>query len=121
MEVTASAAADLLEIWRNCSKKPGRRAHACRGDERCRIRPRLAYFENPNFGQPDFVSSYRPPGHLRTPTAILDHLAYWREPPAPEQILDECAAEAGAKAAAALRFAFRLERRHARTGHARSK
>jgi hypothetical protein len=92
-----------------------------RGDGRCRIRPRLAYFENPNFGQPDFVSSYRPPGHLRTPTAILDHLAYWREPPAPEQILDECAAEAGAKAAAALRFAFRLERRHARTGHARSK
>jgi hypothetical protein len=109
--LAARAAADLLELWRSCSKKPCRRAHACRGDERCRIRPRLPDFENPNFGQPDFVSSYRSPEHLRIPFAILDHLAFWRPPPTPEQILDECAAEAGASAAAALRWAFRLERR----------
>jgi hypothetical protein len=109
--LAARAAADLLALWRSCSKKPCRRGHACLGDERCRIRPHLVDFENPNFGQPDYVSSYRSPAHLRIPSAILDHLAFWREPPAPEQILEECAAEAGPKAAAALRWAFRLERR----------
>jgi hypothetical protein len=116
------ADADLLELWRSCSKKPCRRDHACRGDERCRIRPRLADLKNPNFGQPGDVSSYQLPGHLRIPSAILDHLAFWPEPPAPEQILEQCAAEAGPKAAAALRSAFRLERgRHARTSRARIK
>lgn len=109
--LAARAAADLLELWRGCTKKPCRRAHACHGDERCRIRPRLVDFENPNFGQPEFVSSYRSPEHLSIPFAILDHLAYWHPLPAPEQILDECAAAAGARAAAALRRAFRLERR----------
>jgi hypothetical protein len=120
--LAARAAADLLDLWRSCSKKPCRRGHACQGDERCRIRPRLIDFENPNFGQPDFVSSYRFPEHLRIPSAILDALAYWHEPPAPEQILEECAAEAGAKAATALRWAFRLERRRpARMSRARIK
>jgi len=115
--LAARAAADLLELWRGCSKKPCRRAHACHGDERCTIRPHLADFRNPNFGQPDFVSSYRSPDHLRVPFAILDHLAFWRPPPAPEQILDACAAEAGTRAAAALRWAFRLERgRRGRAG-----
>jgi hypothetical protein len=109
--LAARADADLLELWRSCSKKPCRRAHVCQGDERCTIRPRLADFRNPNFGQPDFVSSYRFPQHLRIPSAILNHLAFWPQPPAPEEILQQCAAEAGARAAAALRRAFRLERR----------
>ncbi len=109
--LAARADADLLELWRSCSKKPCRRAHACHGDERCRIRPSLADFKNPNFGQPDYVSGYRFPGHLRIPSAILDHLAFWRPPRTPEQIIEECAAEAGARAAAALRSAFRLQRR----------
>jgi hypothetical protein len=110
-QLATRADADLLALWRGCSKKPCRRAHACLGDQRCRIRPYLVDFNNPNFGRPDYVSSYRFPEHLRIPSAILDHLAFWLEPPAPEQILEECAAEAGAKAAAALRRAFRLERR----------
>ena len=109
--LAARAAADLLELWRSCSKKPCRRGHACVGDERCSIRPHLVDFNNPNFGQPGFVSSYRSPEHLRIPFAILDHLAFWRPPLTPEKILDQCAAEAGARAAAALRNAFRLERR----------
>jgi hypothetical protein len=109
--LAARSAADLLELWRGCSKKPCRRAHACHGDERCTIRPHLVDFKNPNFGQPDFVSSYRSPAHLRIPFAILDHMAFWRPPPTPEQIIEQCAAEAGAKAAAALRSAFRLQRR----------
>ena len=114
--LAARADADLLELWRSCSKKPCRRGHACHGDERCRIRPRLADFNHPNFGRPDYVSGYRFPEHLRIPKAILDHLPYWHELPAPEQLLDECAAEAGANSAAALRIAFRLERsRQART------
>jgi hypothetical protein len=109
--LAARADADLLGLWRTCSKKPCRRAHACLGNERCSIRPWLPDFQNPNFGRPDFVSSYRPPEHLRIPSAILNHLAFWHPLPAPEQLLDECAVEAGAKAAAALRWAFRLERR----------
>lgn len=40
-------------------------AHTCQGDERCRTRPWLPDFNNPNYGQPGFVSSYRPPEHLR--------------------------------------------------------
>ena len=108
--LAARADADLLELWRSCSKKTCRRAHACHGDERCRGRPYQADFKNPNFRQPGYVFSYQPPKHLRIPSAILDHMAFWLEPPAPEQILEQCAAEAGAKAAAALRRAFRLER-----------
>jgi hypothetical protein len=114
--LAARADADLLELWRSCSKKPCRRAHACLGDERCTIRPYLADFKNPNFGQPDYVSSYRFPQHLRIPSAILNHLAFWHQPPAPEQILEECAAEAGLRAAAALRWAFRLERKRRASG-----
>ena len=116
--LAARADADLLELWRSCSKKTCRRAHACHGDERCRIRPHLADFKNPNFRQPGYVFSYQFPQHLRIPSAILDHMAFWREPPAPEQILEQCAAEAGAKAGTALRGAFRLERRRGRTSAA---
>ena len=120
--LAARADADLHELWRSCSKKPCRRAHACHGDVRCRIRPSLPDFKNPNFGKPDYVSSYRFPDHLRIPSAILDHVAFWSEPPAPEQILEQCAQEAGAKAAVALRCAFRLERKwQARTSRARNK
>jgi hypothetical protein len=108
--LAARAEADLLDLWRSCSKKPCRRAHTCQGDERCRGRPYEADFKNPNFGQPDFVFSYRSPEHLRIPSAILDHLAFCHPPPAPEEILEQCAAQAGAKAAAALRRAFRLQR-----------
>ena len=120
--LAARADADLLETWRSCSKKPCRRAHACLGDERCRIRPFLADFRNPNFGRPDYVPSYREPSYLRIPSAILDHVAFWSEPAAPEQILEECAQEAGAKAAVALRCAFRLERKwQARRSRVRNK
>ena len=104
--LAARADADLLELWRSCSKKTCRRAHACHGDERCRGSPYQADFKNPNFRQPGYVFSYQPPQHLRIPSAILDHMAFWLEPPAPEQILEQCAAEAGAKAAAALRSRF---------------
>jgi hypothetical protein len=105
------AEADLLELWRSCSKKPCRRAHTCLGDERCQLRPYEADFKNPNFGQPDFEFSFRYPDHLRIPSAILEHLPFVRELPPPEAILQECAAEAGADAEAALRPAFRLRRR----------
>src|ERR1700733_8722421 len=109
--LAARACADVLGLWSSCSKKPCRRAHACQGDERCLLRPYQADFKNPNFGQPDFAFSFRLPEHLRVPSAILDQLAYRPKPPAPEEILEECAVKAGAKAAAALRSAFRLERR----------
>ena len=109
--LAARANADVLELWRSCSKKPCRRAHACHGDQRCRIRPYRADFKNPNFGQPDYVFSYRPPEHLRTARAILRHIAYLLDPPEPQEILEECASEESAEAGAALRCAFRLERR----------
>jgi hypothetical protein len=109
--LAARAVADLRDVWRGCSKKSCRRAHACHGDERCKGRPYETDFNNPDVRQPGYVFNYQPPNRLRLPTAILDHLAYWVEPPAPEQIIDECAAEAGSKAAAALRGAFHLERR----------
>ena len=108
--LAARACADLLELWRSCSNKSCRRAHSCQGDERCRDRPHETDFKNPNFGRPDFVSSFRFPEHLRTPWAILSRLPYWPEPPTPEEILEECAVRAGAGAAATLRRAFRLER-----------
>ena len=112
--LAARAQSDLLDLWRTCSKKNCRRAHACHGDQRCQTRPYRADFNNPNFRRLDYVSTYKPPAHLRLPSAILDHLAHWHGLPAPEQILDECAAEAGIEAAAALRRAFRLERKRAR-------
>ena len=109
--LAARAESDLLGLWRGCRKKPCRRAHACRGDEQCKSRPYEADFKNPNFGQPDFQSSFRFPDHLRTPSAILDHLPFERTPPPAEAILQGCAAEAGADAADALRLVFRLARR----------
>ncbi len=112
--LAARADADLLDLWRSCRKKPCRRAHACQGDNRCRRRLYEADFKDPKFREPDYIFSYQPPEHLRIPAAILDHLAVWSNVPAPEQILEQCAAEAGAKAAAALRRAFRLRRRAAR-------
>jgi hypothetical protein len=115
--LAARAQSDLLGLWRSCSKKPCRRAHACHGDERCRLRPRQADFKNPNFGRPDFVSSYRYPAHLRFPFAIIDQLPFLHEPLPPEAILQQCAAQAGVAAEAALRRIFCLERRRgARTG-----
>jgi hypothetical protein len=108
--LAARAESDLLGLWRSCSKKPCRRAHACRGDERCRLRPRQADFKDPNFGQPDFVFSFRFPEELRVPAAILDHLPFVHQPPPPEAIIEECAGQAGAKAAAALRGILRLQR-----------
>ncbi len=112
--LAARADADLLGLWRSCSKKPCRRGHVCRGDERCRGRPYAADFKNPDSRQSGYVFSYQRPKHLRIPSAILDHMAYWLDPPAPEQIIAECATEAGAKAAAVLRGAFRLQRRRER-------
>jgi hypothetical protein len=107
----ARAESDLLGLWRTCRKKPCRRAHACHGDERCKLRPYEADYKNPNFGQPDFKFSFRFPHHLRIPSAILDHLPFEPAPPTPEHILQDCAAEAGADAAFALRLVFRLARR----------
>jgi hypothetical protein len=115
--LAARAQSDLLGLWRGCSKKPCRRAHACHGDELCKLRPREADFTNPNFGRPDFKSSYRYPDHLLTPWAIIDQLPFLHEPPAPYAILQQCAAEAGVGAEAALRRIFCLERRRrGRTG-----
>jgi hypothetical protein len=109
--LVARAESDLLGLWKSCSKKPCRRAHACQGDERCKLRPYEADFKNPNFGQPDFQFSYRFPDHLRIPSAILNQLPFLHQPPSPETIAQHCMAEAGAKAAAALRRIFRSERR----------
>ena len=116
--LAARAESDLLELWRSCRKKPCRRAHACRGDKRCRSRPYEADFKNPNFGRPDFEFSYCDPDHLRVPSAILDRLPFLREPPPADAILQRCAAQAGVAAAeAALRRIFCLQRRRrGRTG-----
>ena len=119
--LAARAMSDVLDLWRSCGKKTCRRAHTCHGDERCRIRPHLVDFNNPNFRRLDYVSTYKQPAHLRIPSAILDYLAHWRGLPAPEQILDECAAEASIEAASALRRAFRLERKRARPSRTRIK
>ncbi len=109
--LAARAESDLLGLWRACRKKPCRRAHTCHGDERCNLRPYEADFKSPNFGQPNFQFSFRFPDHLCIPSAILDHLPFERAPPPPEDILQDCAAEAGADAALALRLVFRLARR----------
>ena len=109
--LAACAESDLLGLWRCCRKKPCRRAHACRGDESCKLRPYQADYRNPNFGQPDFQFSFRFPDRLLIPSAMLDHLPFERAPPPPEDILHGCAAEAGADAAHALRLVFRLARR----------
>ena len=109
--LAARAESDLLGLWRACRKKPCRRAHTCRGDEHCKLRPYEADRKSPNFGQPDFQFSFRFPDRLRIPSAILDHLPFERAPPPAEDILQDCAAEAGADAAKALRLVFRLARR----------
>jgi hypothetical protein len=109
--LAARAESDLLGLWRSCGRKPCRRAHACCGDARCSARPYAADFKNPNFGQPDFEFSFRYPAHLRLPAAILGQLPYLHGPAAVEEIMQGCAAEAGAEAAAALRVVFRLPRR----------
>jgi hypothetical protein len=115
--LAARAQSDLLGLWRSCRRKPCRRAHACHGDERCRSRPYQADFNNPNFGRPEFAFSYRRPDHLRILSAIIDQLPFLHEPPAPHAILQQCAAEAGVAAEAALRRIFCLQRRRrGRTG-----
>jgi hypothetical protein len=70
------AKSDLLELWRSCSKKPCRRARACRGDERCYLRPRQADLKNPNLGQPGFEFSYKYPQELDEPFVDLENLPY---------------------------------------------
>jgi hypothetical protein len=109
--LAARAESDLLGLWRTCRKKPCRRAHACHGDERCKSRPYESDFKSPNFGQPDFEFNFHFPDHLLFPSSILDHLPLQSAPPTPEDILQDCAAEAGADAALALRRVFRLARR----------
>jgi hypothetical protein len=109
--LAARAGSDLLGLWRTCRKKPCRRAHACCGDARCKSRPYAADFNNPNFGQPDFEFSFSYPAHLCLPSAIVDQLPYLRDPAPAEDIMQDCAAAAGAEAAAALRLVFRLQRR----------
>ena len=108
--LAARGESDLLGLWRSCRKKPCRRAHACCGDEQCKLRPYQADYKNPNFGRPDFQFSFRFPEHLRLPSAILDHLPFERAPPSPEDILHGCAAQAGADSVRALRLVFRLAR-----------
>jgi hypothetical protein len=79
------AKSDLLGLWRTCSKKPCRKAHACQGDESCWLRPVEADMKNPNLGRPDFEFSYHYPKELDAPFAILEHLPFnpQLEPPAP--------------------------------------
>jgi hypothetical protein len=110
--LAARAQSDLLELWRSCRKKFCRRAHACLGDERCRLRPFEADLNNPNLGRPDFQFNYRRPEALRKPSAILDQLPFLPEPPTPEAILQDCTA--GAPAQTPLRRIFRLHRRQRR-------
>jgi hypothetical protein len=110
----ARAKSDLLGLWKSCSKKSCRRAHACQGDDKCWLRPSLPDLTHPNRNSPDFKRSYQSPEHLRVPTAILDQLPYLVEPWSLQAIVDHCGAEAGAKAAAALRAVFGLERRRRR-------
>jgi len=70
------AKSDLLGLWRTCSKKPCRKAHACQGDERCWLRPAEADMKNPNLNRPDFEFSYDYPKELDGPFAILEHLPF---------------------------------------------
>jgi hypothetical protein len=72
------AKSDLLELWRTCSKKPCKHAHACQGDERCWLRPVLPDLNNPNLGRPDFKFSYSYPKELDEPFATLEHLPHNR-------------------------------------------
>ena len=117
--LTDRAQSDLLGLWKSCGKKPCRRAHACQGDSKCRLRPYEADFNNPNRNRLDFQFSYQCPEHLRIPKAIIDQLPYLVEPSPPREIVESCAAEAGGEAAAALRPIFGLERRLRRTNKSR--
>ena len=116
---TDRAQSDLLGLWKSCGKKPCRRAHACQGDSKCRLRPYQADFNNPNLNRPDFKFSYQFPKRLSIPRAIIDQLPYLVEPSPPREIVEFCAAEAGAEAAAALRPIFGLHRRRRRTNRPR--
>ena len=109
--LTKRAESDLLELWRTCSKKPCRRAHACLGDERCSLRPWQEAWKSPKFGQPDYVCSFRYPDHLREAEAVLKHLHFGLDPLPAEDIVHECTAQCGADVAAALRLVLRLQRR----------
>lgn len=111
MLLAKRAESDLLELWRTCRKKPCRRAHACLGDERCKLRPYEADWKNPNFGQPDFEFSFHYPDHLCSPSALIRYLQFDPDPLPAEDVVQECAAEAGEDAAAALRLVLRLQRR----------
>jgi hypothetical protein len=70
------AKSDLLELWRSCSKKPCRRARACRGDKLCYQRPLEADFKSPNLGRPDFAFRYKYPKELDEPFVDLDNLPF---------------------------------------------
>jgi hypothetical protein len=105
------AESDLLELWRSCSKKPCRRAHACLGDERCPLRPWLADLNHPNRGDPGFVFSFHYPDRLVAPKQVLKYLQFGPPPLPAEEIVQESEAQDGAEAAAALRLVLRLQRR----------
>jgi len=110
----ARAESDLLDLWKTCGRKSCRRAHACGGDEKCRLRPYLADFNNKNFGRPDYVFRFKYPAHLKLPRDIINQLPFWQPPPAPEVLVRECAAEAGSAAGAALSRIFGLRPRRRR-------
>jgi len=70
------AKSDLLGLWQTCSKKPCQHAHACRGDDRCWLRPLEADFKSPNLGQPDFEFSYQYPKELDEAFVLLENLPH---------------------------------------------
>ena len=112
------AEADLLDMWRSCSKNRCRRAHACLGEKGCKGRAWEADFKHPDFGQPHFKSRFTVPKHVLLPSAIVMQLPFLRQTPTAETLVQHCAAEAGAKAAAAARRAFHLQRRRGAQGRA---
>jgi len=114
MLLISRAESDLLELWRTCSKKPCRRAHACLGDARCPLRPWQADLNHPNRGEPGFVFSFRIPERLVSPNQVLKYLQFGPPPLPAEEIVQESAAQHGAEAAAALRLVLRLQRRRRR-------
>lgn len=81
------AKSDLLGLWQTCSKKPCQHAHACRGDERCYLRPLEADFKNPKLGQPDFEFSYNYPKELDEAFVLLENLPFnpLLKPPVPQR------------------------------------
>ncbi len=118
MVLARRAEADLLGMWRTCSKKPCRRAHGCLGDNMgkkiCTLRAYEADFKNPNLGQPGFQFSFRLPDHVRTAEAVIKHLQFGIDLLPAEDIVHECEVQEGVDVAAAMRLVLRLQRRRRR-------